>query len=107
MKLFSAAALGAVLGVVSAFFAAVVTAAPVNVNSADASTIAAALNGIGDAKAQAIVAYREEHGPFKHMDELVNVKGIGLKTIDKNRSDILLSDSKAAPKAAAQPKAAR
>jgi competence protein ComEA len=101
MKLFSSALIGTLLGVSSAFFAAVATAAPVNINRADATTIAAALNGIGDVKAQAIVAYREQHGPFKSMDELVNVKGIGLKTIDKNRSDILLSDGKpAAPKKA-------
>ncbi len=103
MKFLHATLFGAALGISSAFFAALASAAPVNVNRADATTIAAALNGIGEAKAQAIVAYREQHGPFKSLDELVNVKGIGLKTIDKNRSDILLGEGKTAPKPA-QPK---
>jgi competence protein ComEA len=65
-------------------------AEPVDVNTADAQTIADNLNGVGLSKAHAIVAYREAHGTFKHVDELVNVKGIGLKLIDKNRGFILL-----------------
>jgi competence protein ComEA len=71
-------------------------AQPVNVNTADAETIAENLSGVGLSKAQAIVAYREAHGTFKHADELVNVKGIGLRTIDKNREYILVNqqDSK-------------
>lgn len=60
-------------------------AEPVNVNTADATTIAANLNGIGDTKARAIVEFREKNGPFKSADELVKVKGVGLKTVDKNR----------------------
>ncbi len=66
-------------------------AQPVNVNTADAQTIADNLSGIGLSKAHAIVAYREAHGSFKNVDELINVKGIGLKTIDKNRGFILVS----------------
>ena len=68
----------------------VFAAQPVNVNTADAQTIADNLNGVGLSKAHAIVAYREAHGTFKHVDELVNVKGIGLKLIDKNRDLILV-----------------
>lgn len=60
-------------------------AEPVNINTADASTIAANLNGIGDSKARAIVEFREKNGPFKSADELVKVKGVGLKIVDKNR----------------------
>ncbi len=63
---------------------------PVNINQADAKSIAAALNGIGDKKAEAIVMYREQNGPFKAADDLAKIKGIGTKTIEKNRSDILL-----------------
>ena len=58
----------------------------VNLNTADAATIAAKLNGIGMAKAEAIVAYREAHGPFKSVDQLAEVKGVGLKTVEKNRA---------------------
>ena len=63
---------------------------PVNVNAASAVELAAALDGIGDAKAQAIVAYRTAHGAFKSADALVEVKGIGLKTIEKNAAFIKL-----------------
>ena len=81
-----------------------VIAAPVNVNTADAKTISEALSGIGLKKAEAIVKYRTEKGPFKTADDLHNVKGIGKKTIEKNRKDILLDDSAAAePQPAAEP----
>ncbi|MCB1602432.1 MAG: helix-hairpin-helix domain-containing protein [Lysobacterales bacterium] len=71
-------------------------AEPVNINTADASTIAANLNGIGDAKARAIVEFRDKNGPFKSADELVKVKGVGLKTVDKNRELIRTSGAPAA-----------
>jgi competence protein ComEA len=71
-------------------------AEPVNVNSASAEQISENLKGIGLSKAQAIVAYREANGSFLHVDELVNVKGIGIKTVDQNRDLILLNDLDAA-----------
>jgi competence protein ComEA len=71
-------------------FAGPALAVPVDINSADASTIAAALRGIGDKKAQAIVAYREKNGPFQSVDQLVDVKGIGQGLLAKIRSDIRL-----------------
>jgi competence protein ComEA len=71
---------------------AVWAAEPVNVNTATAEEIAGNLKGIGLSKAQAIVAYREANGAFTHVDELVNVKGIGLKTLDQNRDMILLGN---------------
>lgn len=61
---------------------------PVNINTADAQAIAEALDGVGLSKAEAIIRYREANGPFKHADELVKVKGIGLATVDKNREFI-------------------
>ena len=64
-------------------------AGPVNINTADAETIARELNGIGLSKARAIVEYREKYGPFKNADELSLVKGIGERTVDLNRADIL------------------
>ncbi|WP_049623216.1 ComEA family DNA-binding protein [Frateuria defendens] len=78
-------------------------ATPVNVNKADAAAIADALDGIGQAKAEAIVAYRQEHGPFKSVDELGQVKGIGQSTLERNRDAILLADAGAAPASAAAP----
>ena len=65
-------------------------ASVVNVNTADAEQLAQALKGVGLKKAEAIVAYREANGEFQHIDELVNVKGIGVRTIDLNRGVIML-----------------
>lgn len=58
---------------------------PVNLNSADAATLAAEIDGIGAAKAAAIVEHRETHGPFRTVDDLLLVKGIGAATLKKNR----------------------
>ena len=57
----------------------------VNLNSADADTLATSIVGIGPAKAAAIVAFREKHGPFKSVDDLLLVKGIGAATVDNDR----------------------
>jgi competence protein ComEA len=89
--------------------ALLLAATPVNINTADATAIAKALDRIGPAKAEAIVAYRDEHGPFKSVDDLTHVKGIGKATLELNRSAILLTgDAGAAEpatsKAAAKPK---
>lgn len=65
----------------------------VNINQASAEEIADALQGIGMSKAQEIVRYRESNGAFQHVDELVNVKGVGLATVDKNRDRIMLDGS--------------
>jgi len=62
----------------------------VNVNTATAEEISEELKGIGIAKAGAIVRYRKEKGPFKSLEDLINVKGIGAATIDKNRENIQL-----------------
>jgi|ADGO01.1.fsa_nt_gi competence protein ComEA len=68
-------------------------AGPVDINTADAATIAKELHGIGLARAQAIVEYREKHGAFKSVDELRKVKGIGAKTIEQNRANIRIDGS--------------
>lgn len=67
-------------------------AGPVNVNKADAETIARELQGIGPAKARAIVEYREINGPFEAVEDLVKVRGIGNKVLEDNRKNILLKD---------------
>ncbi len=82
-----------------------VYAEPVNVNTADAAALAKALNGIGPAKAKAIVSYRDKNGPFKSADQLAMVEGITQKLIDKNRADIKLGADKAGAPPAAAPAA--
>ena len=66
----------------------VAQAAPVNINTADAAAIAQGLKGIGLKRAQAIVDYRQKHGPFRNADELSLIKGIGSKVIQANRANI-------------------
>ena len=73
---------------------AVVWAGPVDINKADAETLAAELTGVGADKAAAIVAYRESNGPFASAEELTAVKGIGDKTLEKNRDNILVTSKK-------------
>jgi competence protein ComEA len=63
----------------------------VNVNTADAVAIAEELKGIGVKKAQAIVDFRTENGNFTTIESLTEVKGIGLKTVEKNRENIQLT----------------
>jgi len=63
---------------------------PVDINTADAATISAELQGVGMSKAQAIVEYRKTHGPFKSFEDLTLVKGIGARTVEINRANILL-----------------
>jgi competence protein ComEA len=74
---------------------------PVNINKADAATIAKSLDGIGQSKADAIVAWRDTNGPFKSADDLSQVKGIGKATLERNRASILLADTAATADAAA------
>ena len=65
-------------------------ATPININTADAQSIATSLSGIGEYKAQAIIHYRQKNGLFKKAIDIVKVKGIGRATYNKNKSDILL-----------------
>jgi len=85
---------GLVVALVLLSMSTLVLAGQVDINTADAETISAELNGIGLAKAKAIVEYREKHGPFRSADDLTLVKGIGEKTVERNRSDIQISASK-------------
>jgi competence protein ComEA len=72
-------------------------AGSVNINSADAATLATELKGIGPSKAAAIVEYRQKHGQFRSVDELAQVKGVNQKLIDRNRNDLRLSGAASAP----------
>ena len=66
-------------------------AGPVNVNTADAETISESLEGVGLSKARAIVEYRQKHGPFKSPSDLSLVKGIGERTVEINRENLLVA----------------
>jgi competence protein ComEA len=57
----------------------------ININTADASTLQQGLANVGPHKAQAIVAYRRQHGPFLRVEDLARVKGIGTATVERNR----------------------
>jgi competence protein ComEA len=61
----------------------------VDINSADAKTLAQSLDGVGLSKAEAIIAYRNAHGPFESLADLAKVKGIGPRIIEANRDAIV------------------
>lgn len=84
-----------ILAAVVLAFSSMVWAASVDVNTADAKTLET-LNGIGPAKAAAIVEYRTKNGPFKSVDDLEKVQGIGAATISKNRDSLSIGGKAAA-----------
>ena len=67
-------------------------AGPVDLNSADATTLAKELDGIGMARAKAIVEYRERNGKFRSVDEVLNVKGIGPQVLEQNKGNMQVHD---------------
>ncbi|HEY8520983.1 MAG TPA: helix-hairpin-helix domain-containing protein [Gammaproteobacteria bacterium] len=67
-------------------------AGPVNINTADAATLAAELDGVGPALAEEIVRDREQNGAFESPEELTRVKGIGPRIVEMNRANILTRD---------------
>ena len=80
------------LGMALALASKVVFAGAVNINTADAKTLARELVGVGPAKAEAIVKYRAERGPFKDPEELKKVEGIGAATYEHNKASIKIKD---------------
>jgi len=63
---------------------------PININAATAIELAEALNGVGDVRATAIIALREQLGGFTSLEQLLDVKGIGDATLSRIRSIIVL-----------------
>lgn len=78
------------VGILAAFVYIGAAFAAVNVNTASQAELEA-LNGIGPAKAKAILDYRQKNGPFKSVDDLKKVTGIGDKTLESIRKDVSLS----------------
>ena len=85
--------LGGLAILMAGFVGAEQTLDSVNINTADAATLASVLDGVGLKKAQAIVAHREEHGRFDSPEDLARVKGIGEATVRRNADKIRISDS--------------
>jgi len=85
MKFFNSLLLTAIL-----LFSTAAFAEKININTATAEQIASAMTGIGESKAKAIVDYRTTHGKFKSIESLVNVDGVGEKTVEKNKDKITL-----------------
>ncbi len=82
--------LGLVLGCVLGAGAWAATPERVDINTADAATLARVLEGVGPAKAAAIVEHRRRHGPFRRAEDLARVKGIGPRTVERNRGRIVV-----------------
>lgn len=78
------------LFIVLFLFSSLLCAAQININTADAETLSRELSGIGQSKAEAIIAYREQNGPYKQIEELTKVKGIGMAIIEKNKTKLII-----------------
>ena len=78
---------GLILGLAPLF----ALAGPIDINVADAVTIAAELDGVGLSRAQAIVDYRDKHGLFVEPRDIMNVKGVGPQIFEANRKNILIN----------------
>jgi competence protein ComEA len=78
------------------FGAARVFAGPVDINMADAATLAAELTGIGPVLAAEIVRDREQNGRYATADALTRVKGVGARIVEMNRPNILIEEAPAA-----------
>ncbi|TDK27455.1 helix-hairpin-helix domain-containing protein [Luteimonas aestuarii] len=86
------------------FAGSAVATEKVDINTADAATLARVLVNVGPAKAEAIVEYRQANGPFRSAEQLAQVSGIGLKTVEKNHDRIVVG---AAPARSNTPAAAQ
>lgn len=64
----------------------------IDINTADKATLMSVIKGVGEKRAEAIIAYREKNGPFKSIDELAEVSGIGQSIVDANRDVLKTSD---------------
>lgn len=89
--------LGVWFALIAGSIAPVAIGATVDINTADARALDRVLVGVGPAKAEAIVEFRRKNGPFRSAEELVKVRGIGPKTVEKNRARIRVDASSAEP----------
>ena len=73
-------------------FSALLYASPVDINTADAITLSKNIKGVGIKKAQAIIDYREKNGKFNKIEDLIKVRGIGTKLLQKNIDSIIVEN---------------
>jgi competence protein ComEA len=84
------------LGLLLNFIVPASAADLVDINSASATELAERLPGIGPAKADSIIQWRQDNGPFPDIDALIGVRGIGPKTLEQLRSLIRTGDAASA-----------
>ncbi len=65
----------------------------VNINTADKEVLMTSIKGVGEKRAEAIIAYREQNGSFTSVEELAEVRGIGASIVEKNMDNISVSDN--------------
>ena len=64
----------------------------ININTADKDALMSAIKGVGEKRAEAIIAYREQNGPFKSIEELTEVRGLGASIVEKNMDNLSVKD---------------
>lgn len=87
MEIFKKTLLAACLLVPTLLFAETV-----NINTADKDTLMTVIKGVGEKRAEAIIAYREQNGPFKSIEELAEVRGVGASIVEANMDNLSIED---------------
>ena len=70
----------------------VLFAETVNINTADKETLMTSIKGVGETRAEAIIAYREQNGAFNSIEELAEVRGVGASIVEKNMENLSIAD---------------
>lgn len=78
--------------VVILFFPGLLLAEVININTADKETLMTVMKGVGEKRAEAIVDYRKKNGPFKSVDDLAKISGIGQSIIEDNRDNLTVKN---------------
>ena len=65
----------------------------VNINTADKEVLMTSIKGVGETRADAIIAYREQNGDFKSVDDLAEVRGVGPSIVEKNMGNLSVTDN--------------
>ena len=71
---------------------ALLFAETININTADKETLMSVIKGVGEKRAEAIIAYREQNGPFKSIEELGAISGISGSIIEENMDNLSIID---------------